>query len=155
MKNIGFGNGSIIEDEWAFFVDNCPKANKILEIGSGNSTLHLMKIAKVDSLETNIEYINYLTSIINNNVTLYHYNYPHFPNLQSKYDVALIDGPGPNNNNGRLDSMIFAKSLSNNIFIHDCRRKSEKASIEHVFDLDEWEEVGIKRGLLFLRKIIP
>ncbi len=154
---IQFGGGSMREDEWLFMLSKCEEINaqEILEIGAGNSTLCLMKMAKkVDSFETNKRFVEYLNSVVDPNiVTLHSYIYPNFPeNWNVRYDAALVDGPGQHNNNGRRDSMIFARGLSDNIFIHDFSRRNERESIEKIFLSQNWEIVTNKGRLLFLKR---
>lgn len=154
----GFGGGSISKEEWDFIKNECDniKAQNILEIGAGNSTLCFMEIAKrIDSFETEDIFIEALLTITDpESVTLYKYTYPNFPSVWNfKYDVAFVDGPGRGNTNGRMNSMLFAKSLSDYIFIHDFSRANEAKAREIVFPQNEWQSCGNKKSTLLLKRI--
>lgn len=156
--DLKFGGGSITEIEWNWIKETCEllKAKTVIEVGSGFSTTCFMNIMEhVDSYETNDAFIKELNSRVDHTkVNIIKYNYPIFPVNKNKYDVAFVDGPGQNNNNGRMNSMLFVEPLSDYVFIHDFSRKGEKISRETVFQDMIWEISGSKsRTLLMKRKI--
>lgn len=153
---LGFGGGAITKEEWEWISKKCKELNAktLLEIGSGFSTICFMDIMEhVDSYETSDVFIEELIKKVDKNkVSIIKYYYPNFPIVDKKYDVALIDGPGQFNNNGRLNSMIFAEPLSNYVFIHDFSRRGEKLSREIVFIPEAWEIVETFSRTMFLKK---
>ena len=113
------------------------KDKKILEFGSGSSTLFWENKAKsVISVEKDLEwYVNLKKKINNNSTKIYHFDsdkdYSNYPkNLTSKFDIIVIDGADRKN---CLKNSI--NLLSNNGFI--------------IFDNIEWYPNSAK----FLREL--
>lgn len=153
---LGFGGGSMAQIEWEWIKEKCEelKAKTIIEIGSGFSTTCFMNIMDhVDSYETSDSFINELLKRIDHSkVEIFKYVYPKFPPNNKRYDVALVDGPGQHNNNGRMDSMIFVEPLTDYVFIHDYSRNGEKIARERVFNTDKWEIAGTKSRTMLLKR---
>lgn len=153
---LGFGGGSITQIEWDWIAEKCKSLNvkTFLEIGSGYSTTLFMKIVDhIDSYETSDSFINELLRRVDQNkVTIVKYVYPNFPINNKRYDAALVDGPGQNNNNGRMNSMMFVEPLTDYVFIHDFSRRGEKSSREAVFRDEVWEVYETKSRTILLKR---
>lgn len=152
---LGFCQGAISEEEWQFIEIHCKIFNvkTAIEIGSGFSTTCFEKIIDhIDSYETEVRWINLLIPLVDKNkVTFVQYKYPNFPNNDKRYDVGFVDGPGQGGYNGRKDSMIFVKALTNYVFIHDFSRKIEFQSMNSVFIEDNWEIFAQKKRMVLIR----
>ena len=153
---LGFDHGAIAEEEWKFVEDQCKilKVKTVIEVGSGFSTICFSKIVDhIDSYETETIWIDRLTQLTDRNkVTFIQYKYPDFPQNDKKYDIGFVDGPAGGGCNGRKDSMIFVKPLTNYIFIHDFGRKMENQSMNSVFLENGWEFFQQKRRIILIKK---
>lgn len=152
---LGFSQGAISEEEWQFIETHCKifKAKTAIEVGSGFSTTCFEKIIDhVDSYETESYWIDLLIPLVDKNKVIFvQYKYPNFPKNDKRYDIGFIDGPGQAGYNGRKDSMIFVKPLTNYIFIHDFSRKMERQSMDSVFMEDNWEIFAQKKRIVLIR----
>ncbi len=151
MKTIlSFNNGSIKESDWNIMYNHIKENNveTVLEIGAGYSTILFDKtgVALV-SYESDLNWINKIKPNVSSNTKIVNYSYPYFPKCELYFDMAFVDGPGRNNNNGRADSMIFSRNLTDVIFIHDSSRTNEKKSITNVFPDSKWEKKYNSGGL--------
>ena len=81
-----------------------------------------------------------------------YYDYPDFPEVEEKFDLALVAGPGPNNHDGRKSGLEFAKHHTDVIFLRDSLRKAEAASAAECLSEREWSRKNLPMGLTLFEK---
>lgn len=129
--NIPWGGWAIAEKDWDFIKDIIQKQEikTVLEFGTGLSTLLISEIAKIDTFETNKEWVETIrTKAPNGNVRFHLWNGQDPPEIETGYDLAFVDGPagkfmgGP----GREMSMRVASKYADKIIVHDAGREDEE-----------------------------
>ena len=95
--NSQFGRPHLTLGEWHFLRNNIKKQHKVLEFGSGNSTLHLQeRCKKLVSIEHNRRWYDFVKVKINpQRVDYHHRKIKHYTkNLKNlgSFDVVIIDG---------------------------------------------------------------
>ena len=140
--SIGFGKGSLNERDWEVIAAHTHDqgVQRVLEIGAGYSTLLFTELGlDLVSYETDDKFIDALRQRVPQ-AQIIRYDYPDFPKEHRRFDMALVDGPGKGNYDGRKSSMLFARPLADVIFVHDSGRKKERESIRDVFPSPDWRE---------------
>jgi ADP-heptose:LPS heptosyltransferase len=136
-----FGGSSITDKDWEFIaaVLKEEKVKRVLEIGSGYSTLLMRSIGiEVVSFETKQGDIDRLKKI-NPNVDVRLWDgllidifNQSMKSIRDSFDLVFVDGPGGGENRG--PSFDIASKITNKILIHDAGRAPEKKWIEkHLF----------------------
>lgn len=73
------------------------KLNTVLEFGAGVSSLLFDNLnLKVDSYETDADFMDLVSGMCSNNVTFHYWDNKNTPSLKN-YDLALVDGALPRN----------------------------------------------------------
>lgn len=131
---IPWGEWAISQKDWEFLRNIVQRegVKKILEFGSGLSSLLLSEFAEVVSYETDAEWLKLIEEKKipgYNNLTLRKWSGVDEPEelLYGKYDMVFVDGPpgkvtgGP----GRDISIRLATKLSDRVVVHDGQRAEE------------------------------
>jgi len=124
MKScIDWGTGGFSVDDWIFLRNLIRDRNikSVLEYGCGVSTelLYMFGIDLV-TLETRPEYVPNISGLC-----YWLYQYPEFPKLDRRFDLAFIDGPGAYEFErlGKIPerkfSPLHASQYTNLILLHD------------------------------------
>lgn len=146
--------------ESSFFINHINKQQRVLEYGSGESTIEIAGLCKeVISVEHNITWYNRVKLDIPSNIILilrepdeeyreggcdgtYNQfkNYILAPLDYGTFDIILIDG------RARIECAKFVKNVSHDdtiIFIHDFTSRLERDNYKEIFNyLDLVESVG-------------
>jgi len=123
-----FDNWTISVLDWSaifnYLVENDVK--RVLEFGSGLSSLLISQVCHLVTLEDNQEYFQKTLKFASkaNQMEIHEWDGVHFPDhLRVKYDLVFIDGPEPD----RKASFITGQSLSDHVLVHDGFRPAEMA----------------------------
>jgi GT2 family glycosyltransferase len=140
---IPWGDFSITQKDWLFIKDKVDTlgCKKILEFGSGLSSLLLSETCEVISYETDPEWKEKIESLIteNNNLTIKLWNgntateeLLTYINIASSvtgksFDLCFVDGPKSKAKGGigREVATAIASKISDNVLIHDAGRIEE------------------------------
>lgn len=95
--NSKIGRPHLTLGEWRFLRNNIKKQHRVLEFGSGNSTLHLQgRCSKLVSIEHNRRWYDFVQSKIDPQRVDYHHRslagYTKDLHKLGKFDVVIIDG---------------------------------------------------------------
>ncbi len=163
MWGFTWGGSSITDKDWEYIkaIVKETGAKSVLEIGTGFSTLLFNSLGlQVLSFETRQKDIDKMKSI-------YPKPYPDLyvipwdgknlmsharpTDLERKFDLAFIDGPGGGENRGPAFEQV--RQYSDNILVHDAGRKTEKEWIKKYLDEDfEKHSQGGHRTAFYQRK---
>ena len=146
------------EEEEIFFMSHLTNNHRVLEYGSGYSTIEVSnKVKEIISIEHQKEWFEKIKLNINENSSVYllepnlPYNegghcgtyeefrdYIEFPIKYGPYDIILIDG------RARVHCSSICSRMSHNdtlIFVHDCIREEYKQINDYLELIDVAKEV--------------
>ena len=133
---IPWGDFAISQNDWHFINDiiEKQKIRKILEFGSGLSTLLMSEIAEVTSYETDGEWIAKVEGLARGNghperaLSIIKWDGKKEPKGIEEYDLAFVDGPKGKDIGGvgRELSMKLASEHAQRIIVHDAGRQNEQ-----------------------------
>jgi hypothetical protein len=129
------------------------KIKKVVEFGSGTSTQLMDRMGvNVCAYETSPEHRERVKRRVRNSIIiLWNGAYP--PKLDSKYELALIDGPFGGENRESSYKAVATSSVPL-VACHDYKRKADKVWIDRYFN--GWKEVArceeSLQGLLILER---
>jgi len=130
---IPWGGFAINPGDWNFIRDIITrhKPRRILEFGSGLSSLLMSEYANVTSYETDHAYADQIRAQANSNaLTIHEWNGTDFLlRNDDHFDLVFIDGPKVNGGSGpgRQEAFRAASLLSDRIIAHDANREQETA----------------------------
>ena len=171
-----WGGFSLTQKDWRFIKEylNVLQPKKILEFGSGLSSLLMSETCEVVSYETDPEHKKLIESKItsNNNLTVRlwdGHNFPHQEELElnttsfrlEKFDFAFVDGPRQKADGGigRDVSIKIAALLSDHVILHDAGRmeeeKHQRAYLRSIFKLERKSGDHITRCHYWKRRPHP
>ena len=127
--NIPWGEFAISQRDWHFMRDIIKENDieKILEFGSGLSSLLMSELAEVTSYEMDATVMENVSDRINGNrLNLQHWNGVDIDDVE-EYDLAFVDGPlgKINGGPGRQHSIRLASMLAKRVIVHDAGRRDE------------------------------
>jgi len=132
---------TIRKEDWLVLNQFCAfcKPQRILEYGAGTSTRLFKHWAKVETIESKLEYYDKKLGTLTEKP-------------DGHYDFAFIDGPPGKSHLSREDSVIQAKEHTNAIIMHDIERGGELETVEkHLKDWRRTDFEGTFRLALFER----
>ena len=137
------GSKSIRYKRWIAVQNTIITCNieKVLEFGSGLSTILFDKMyLKVDSYETDKDYMELVREECSNRVNLFHWDNKNLV-LSKRYDLALVDGVLP-----RRKQVALATTYANIVAIDDYRVSNL---------LDGWVRIDDEETIMaiFIRKV--
>lgn len=147
---------SLAPTDWILLRDSliCLNIKEVLEIGSGLSTELMDRLGiYVLSYETDPVHMERVKKRVSERVVIKQWNGQYLPEIDSKYQLALIDGPMGGDNR---EPSYRAIADSNVPFVacHDCKRKEDMTWINKYFK--DWKEVARNdesvQGLLILER---
>ncbi len=118
---------AISQKDWEFIkpIIEAKKPKRILEFGSGLSSLLMSEITNVISYETDPDYVQKVKDAINGNrLKIKLWDGKELKTKHKPFDLVFVDGPR-SDTIGRQHSIRYASELSDNIIIHDAGRKEE------------------------------
>lgn len=148
------------KSESDFFISHINDQHRVLEYGSGESTIEISKLCKfILSIEHNANWYNKVRSVISDNINILlkesneqfiegfadgsydqFKNYITSPLEHGPFDIILIDG------RARIECAKFVKNVAHEntiVFIHDFTSRLEIDNYKEVFNyLDLIESVG-------------
>ena len=124
---ISFGGSSLTYKDWVFMSDVMKKYNvkRVLEFGSGLSTLLFNETASTVSFETEKKWAD-RTKAIKADLDIRLWDGKNVE-LNDKFDLAFVDGPAASGGGwkNREHSIRIASELTDVLIIHDASRKGE------------------------------
>ena len=142
---MALGGWSIDSLLYDWILNNLDSNKIILELGSGDGTIELLKNWTVYSIEEDENFVN-----------LHHQNYIHAPiindwydttkfvNLPEKVDLILVDGPANAKRIGFFNNLeLFIKLKPSFLIFDDVDREDDYDCYKKVLETIQFKETGI------------